>query len=66
MKLDNNEPTLEEIEDYDGNESKEKRRTVWIVVILGIVIALVYGFLNDNIVVSDEVAESNTTGIFKY
>lgn len=65
MKLESNEPTLETIEDYDGKESKKKRKTVWFIIISGVVIALIYGILIANSEVSDEIADSNKTGIFK-
>lgn len=65
MKLDSNEPTLEGIDDYDGNESKEKRRAVWLIIIAGVVIALVYGFfVGSN--TTDNIADRNKTGIFNY
>ena len=40
-----NEPTLEQIEDYDNKESKEKRKTVKIVILSILVISAVYGFI---------------------
>jgi hypothetical protein len=36
------EPTLSQIEDYNGNESKEKKRTVYLVV--GLLLALGLGY----------------------
>jgi uncharacterized membrane-anchored protein YhcB (DUF1043 family) len=39
------EPTLESIEDYAGKESLEKRMTVWIVILSGLLIGAVYGII---------------------
>lgn len=36
------EPTLSQIEDYNGNESKEKKRTIYLVA--GLLIALGLGY----------------------
>lgn len=36
------EPTLSQIEDYNGNESKEKRKMIYVVV--GLLIALGLGY----------------------
>ncbi|MFK5975168.1 MAG: hypothetical protein QM493_01550 [Sulfurovum sp.] len=66
MKLENSEPTLESIEDYDGNETPEKRKTVWLIIIVGVVIAVAYGVWVSQTSVSDTVADQNKTGIFKY
>lgn len=37
------EPTLDQIEDYDGKESPEKRRTVNLVIIGLLVVGFIYG-----------------------
>ena len=66
MKLENGEPTLEGIDDYDGNETPEKRKTVWLIIIAGVVIAVAYGVWVSQTSVSDAVADQNKTGIFKY
>ena len=66
MKLENSEPTLEGIDDYDGNETPEKRKTVWLIIIAGVVIAVAYGVWVSQTSVSDAVADQNKTGIFKY
>lgn len=44
--MKNNEPKLETIEDYDGKESSEKRLTVWIVILVGLLIGAVYAIIN--------------------
>ena len=51
--MKNSEPTLDTIEDYDGQESKEKRMTIWIVVLVGLLIGAVYGLIAANSSVSD-------------
>ena len=60
------EPTLETIEDYHGKESNEKRLTVWIVVLSGLLIGAVYGIIMSNTTVSDLIVDKDTTGIVKY
>ena len=58
------EPTLETIEDYNGMESKEKKMTVWIVILAGLLIGAIYGIVRSNSSVSD--ALSVDSGIIKY
>jgi len=60
------EPTLETIEDYHGKESNEKRLTVWIVVLSGLLIGAVYGIIMSNTTVSDLIVDKDTTGIVNY
>jgi len=60
------EPTLDNIEDYNGKESNEKRLTVWIVILSGLLIGAVYGIIMSNATVSDLIVEKDTTGITKY
>ena len=45
---DNNEPSLEKIDDYDGKESPEKRNTVRRVIIFLLVIGAIYAFIKSN------------------
>ncbi len=66
MKMKNIEPTLEGIEDYDGQESKEKRMTIWIVILSGLLIGAVYTIIAANSSVSDDLGVSHTTGMFKH
>ena len=66
MAMKNVEPTLERIEDYSGKESKEKRMTIWIVVLSGLLIGAVYGIINANSSVSDDLGVSHTTGMYKH
>jgi len=60
----NMEPTLEKIEDYDGKESREKKLTVWIVILAGMLIGAVYGIIASNSSVSDAI--HTNTKIIKY
>jgi hypothetical protein len=38
----NNEPTLQDMDDYRGEESQEKRKTIWYVIAIGLLIGVVY------------------------
>jgi len=58
------EPALETIEDYDGKESKEKKMTVWIVILTGLLIGAIYGIVSSNSSVSDALGANS--GIIKY
>ncbi|MBD3841808.1 MAG: hypothetical protein IE909_07980 [Campylobacterales bacterium] len=59
-----NEPTLEQIDDYNGNESKEKRNTVRLVVIGIILIGAIYSYMKYNYtVVEDYVGTPEKPGI---
>ena len=60
------EPTLEKIEDYSGKESKEKRMTIWIVILSGLLLGAVYEIINANSSVSDDLGVSHTTGMYKH
>ena len=60
------EPTLEGISDYNGEESNEKRLTIWLVILSGLLIGAIYGIVQANAMVSDEMAvEKQKSGIFK-
>jgi len=48
------EPTLESIEDYNGKESREKKLTVRLVILSGLLVGAIYGWLQSNAAVSDE------------
>lgn len=60
------EPTLDGIDDYKGEESKEKRLTIWIVILSGLLIGAIYGIFMSNSTVSDSLVGKETTGIIKY
>ena len=65
-----NEPTLEDIEDYNNNESPQKRRTVKIVVAICLIVGAILAILkynynsNDDYVGSPEKPGINTTKNF--
>ena len=64
--MQNIEPSLETIEDYNGEESREKRLTIWIVVLSGLLIGAIYVIVQANTSVGDElVFEKERSGIFK-
>ena len=59
-----NEPSLEQIEDYNNNESKEKRNTVRLVVLFCIAVGIAYGFIKySNTTVDDYVGTPDKPGI---
>ncbi len=60
------EPTLEQLEDYHGQESNEKRLTVWIVILSGLLIGAIYSIIAANTAVSDVLVSSEQTGIVKF
>ncbi len=64
--MNNFEPTLENIEDYNGKEGSEKRLTIWIVILSGLLIGSIYGIIGANASVSDTLVSKEKTGIFKY
>jgi hypothetical protein len=59
-----NEPTLEGIEDYGNKASSEKRLTVWIVILSGLLIGAIYSMISASSSVDDAVKAK--TGIIKY
>ena len=62
----NSEPSLEQIEDYNGKESNETKLTVYIVILSGLLIGAIYGIISANTSVSDSLADKEQTGIMKY
>jgi len=64
--LNYTEPTLDTLEDYNAKGSIEKRLTVWIVILSGLLIGAVYGiFAATNATVSDALETNEQIGIFK-
>ncbi len=59
------EPRLENIEDYKAKGSIEKRLTVWIVILSGLLVGAIYGILIANSSVSDSLETKEPIGIFK-
>jgi hypothetical protein len=52
--MNNTEPTLDMIEDYNGHESNEKRKIIWMVILSGLLIGAIYSFISSNSSVNDE------------
>ena len=60
------EPTLENLEDYKTKGSVEKRLTVWIVILSGLLIGAIYGIVAaTNSTVSDTLETNEKIGVFK-
>ena len=45
MMIDTNEPTLAKMDDYNGNESPEKRATIYKVIALCLVVGAIFAVL---------------------
>lgn len=63
--MQNSEPTLDKIEDYGSKGSTEKRLTVWIVILSGLLVGAIYGILAANSSVSDALETQEQIHIFK-
>jgi len=60
----NDEPTLDQIDDYNNNESPQKRRTVRLVVLFLVVVGIAYGIVKyNNMQESDYIGTENQPGI---
>lgn len=60
----NNEPTLDQIDDYNGNESPKKRKTVRLIVLFLIVIGITYSVSKyNNLQESDYIGTKENPGI---
>jgi len=60
------EPTLDALEDYQAKGSTEKRLTVWIVILSGLLIGAIYGiFAATNATVPDALETNEQIGLFK-
>ena len=64
--MNNTEPTLVMIEDYKAKGSTEKRLTVWIVILSGLLVGAIYGIFSASSSVSDSLVKKEQTGIIKY
>ena len=64
--MQHNEPRLQDIEDYNTKGSKEKRLTVWIVILSGLLVGAIYSIISVNTSVSDLLVSKEKTGIIKY
>lgn len=64
--MSQNEPTLDMLEDYKAKGSTEKRLTVWIVILSGLLIGAIYGMVAaSNSTVSDALETNEQVGVFK-
>ena len=58
------EPTLNQIDDYNGNESTSKRKTINLVILFCIVVSIAYGIIKFNYnSVDDYIGTQNQPGI---
>jgi len=62
-KLNKGEPSLEKIDDYNGNESKQKRNTVRFVVIFCLIVGGIFAYLKTTSVPTDYVGTQDESGI---
>ena len=62
-KLNNSEPSLNKIDDYNGNESKQKRNIVRLVVIFCLVVGGIFAYLKSTSASSDYVGTQEKSGI---
>ena len=54
-KVNKGEPSLEKIDDYNGNESKQKRNTVRFVIILCLLVGGLFAYLKSTSVTPEPV-----------
>ena len=62
-KMNNGEPSLDKIDDYNGNESKQKRNIVRLVVVFCIAVGVLMTYLKTSSVEKDYVGTQEQTGI---
>ena len=62
-KLNNSEPSLNKIDDYNGNESKQKRNIVRLVVIFCLIVGGIFAYLKTTSVPNDYVGTQEKSGI---
>ncbi|AXX90262.1 hypothetical protein CKA55_05710 [Arcobacter suis] len=62
-KLNNGEPSLDKIDDYNGNESKQKRNTVRLVVIFCLIVGGIFAYLKSTSTSADYVGTQEQSGI---
>lgn len=65
MKKDDldNELSMDKIEDYDGKESKEKKNTVRLVIVLCLILGAVFAYLKTTSLPDDYIGTSDNPGI---
>lgn len=60
------EPALDTLEDYKAKGSTEKRLTVWIVILSGLLIGAIYGIVAaSHSTVSDALETNEQIGLFR-
>lgn len=59
----NNEPTNDKIEDYNGHESKEKKNTVRLVIIVCLVVGAFFAYIKSTSVEDGYVGTAEKPGI---
>ena len=62
-KLNNEEPSLEKIDDYDGKESSEKRSTVVKVIIFCLIVGAVFAYFKSTSIPDDYIGSEEKPGI---
>ena len=65
MSKNKGEPSLGKIDDYNGNESKQKRNTVRFVIIFCLLVGGVFAYLKNSAIPSDYVGTQEQSGIKK-
>ncbi len=60
MSKNTGEPTLEKIDDYNGNESKQKRNTVRLIVLILLIIGAFFTYLKQPAVDEAKQVEQKT------
>lgn len=65
MSKNKGEPSLEKIDDYNGNESKQKRNTVRFVIIFCLLVGGIFAYMKNNSTSNDQINIQEQTGIKK-
>ncbi len=65
MSKNKGEPSLEKIDDYNGNESKQKRNTVRFVIIFCLIVGGIFTYMKNNSTLNGQVNVQEQTGIKK-
>lgn len=61
--MNKGEPSLEKIDDYNGNESKQKRNTVRLVIIFCLIVGGIFAYLKSSSTTTDYVGTQEQPGI---
>ena len=64
-KLNKGEPSLEKIDDYNGNESKQKRNTVRFVIVFCLIVGGIFTYMKSNTASNTQINIQEQTGIKK-